>query len=166
MAWRLLMDRDETEVVQELATSLAPVVELVSEIAQVNNRKADARLTNVPRVQEREDGADGKDVVVLVKRHGVLVWRRGNDLCSNRLKNEFVIERRVAGKGETGLGGPSSSAFIFQKAACQGTCASDQHFSIASGPVPPILAHPGSAALYETRTGFPGICPGGFSWCV
>lgn len=59
------MDREDTEVVQELATSLAPV----SVYQHYRKDQGGRKLTNVPRVQERKDGANGHDVVELVERH-------------------------------------------------------------------------------------------------
>lgn len=37
---------------------------------------SERRHTNVPRIEEGEDCADGKDVVILVQRHLVCVWRK------------------------------------------------------------------------------------------
>ena len=58
------MDRDETEVAQELATSLAPRC-----VSIEGNRKGFGECTDVPGIEERKDCADGKDVIILVKHH-------------------------------------------------------------------------------------------------
>jgi hypothetical protein len=66
------MEREETDVVQELATSLAPAGRQwlipLPLLFSLGEKGVDGR-TDVPRVEEREDGADGKDVVELVEDH-------------------------------------------------------------------------------------------------
>jgi hypothetical protein len=64
-----VMDREETDVAQELATSLAPMIRVSFDCAL----GVDLRLTNHERIKECEDEAKGKDIVELMKISHVLI---------------------------------------------------------------------------------------------
>ena len=57
----MVRQREEMDVAKELATSLAP------EMSVLVCKTCRGILTNVPRIEERKDGSDGKDVGILAK---------------------------------------------------------------------------------------------------
>lgn len=76
MACFKVRDRDATDVAKELATSLAPRIdrqiqsseERIEEQDQKISFRPGRRHTNIPRIEEREDGTDSKKIVELRKR--------------------------------------------------------------------------------------------------